>query len=143
MVIILQKEKPKCRKNSVETMLPSLKQFYMDSQSASAVTIYVRYLSAPPSFTNRLPARKNAKEREVLVLTCNVSGNPTPSVTWYKDGRALVEDSQTHFYRSAFEHKLVVNNPAGGVYQCETENTYGSSIDQTIVNVIGELSTDL
>ena len=73
-------------------------------------------------------------------MTCNASGTPTPLVTWYKDGQALAQNSRIHFYGNGSEHKLVVKNVLAydkGVYQCEIENEYGSSIHHTVVNIIG------
>lgn len=100
----------------------------------------VSYLSVPASFTTKLSATSKLGEGDRLLLWCNVTGAPMPLVKWYKDGRRLTESSRIHFHVNGSEHKLVVKNLVlldRGVYQCETGNEYGSSIDQTMLNVMG------
>ncbi|XP_028402600.1 protogenin-like [Dendronephthya gigantea] len=94
-------------------------------------TVHV-FVEAPPSFKSKLPALTRQDELRRLVLTCNATGTPTPSVTWYRNGRKI-------FHSNGSETNLVIDRVRSehrGIYQCEIENKHGSKMDQTILDVI-------
>jgi len=62
--------------------------------------------------------------RQMVQLSCNVSGWPTPHVSWTKDGKDLVPSS--HINMDA--HRLVITEATvrdSGIYQCWAENIAG------------------
>ncbi|KAM9324527.1 hemicentin-1 [Gastrophryne carolinensis] len=46
----------------------------------------------PPRFTGNVLEDVKVKEKTDVVLSCEVTGNPVPQITWLKDGNPLVED---------------------------------------------------
>ena len=94
----------------------------------------------PPTFTTPLPSATKLNDGDKLTVECEPTGNPTPSLVWFRQGRRLVESGRVHFVRENTVYKLVVNNVTladSGVYQCEAENELGSSIQHTILDVAG------
>ena len=72
------------------------------------------------------------------MLTCKVSGDPEPSVTWSKDG-------DTSIPRAQFENDgriLAIKDVSpgdSGVYECKAWNIFGESRTATTVIVAGML----
>lgn len=46
-------------------------------------------LLAPPTFTEAPPPVLEALVGSPLSLACAANGNPTPTITWLKDGNAI------------------------------------------------------
>ena len=73
-----------------------------------------------------------------MILTCEVSGDPEPSVIWTKDG-------DTNITRAQFKNNnriLVIKDilPGDkGVYECKASNVFGESRTATIIVVAGKL----
>ena len=70
---------------------------------------------------------------ELAILTCQVSGNPDPSVTWTKDGHASIP--RAHFQNNGSLlaiHGVIPSDE--GVYQCKASNVFGES--QTATSVV-------
>lgn len=44
----------------------------------------------PPNFLSTPPPRKTGKKGETVSLSCEASGTPTPTLTWFKDGVQLM-----------------------------------------------------
>ena len=53
-------------------------------------------------------------------LSCIVEGNPTPRVDWYKDGREIVDQHNTHYYISGLRLE------DRGEYWCTATNQLAS-----------------
>jgi len=63
-------------------------------------------------------------ERQTVQLSCNVSGWPTPSVSWTKNGEDVVPSSRINIDG----HRLVIRQATlldSGIYQCWAENVAG------------------
>ena len=73
-----------------------------------------------------------------MILTCEVSGDPEPSVIWTKDG-------DTNIPRAQFKSNnriLVIRNVLPGdkgVYECKASNVFGESSSATVIVVAGKL----
>ncbi|XP_033115118.1 leucine-rich repeats and immunoglobulin-like domains protein 2 [Anneissia japonica] len=71
-----------------------------------------------------------------IIITCNVTGNPTPSVTWKRpNGRVILGDYNpwegvTNLYISNIEL------PDTGKYVCQVENTAGTAQSSTSINFL-------
>ena len=66
----------------------------------------------PPELTT-IPENQETIERETVTLHCIATGNPTPKITWSKDGKAL-GDGETL--------RLVTLRNHTGKYWCTAEN---------------------
>ena len=69
-----------------------------------------------------------------LVLMCTASGNPQPTITWYKDGRMILGE---------ISPLLVIGEVElsdRGVYHCTATSTQGTATStEAYVNVISKL----
>ena len=76
-----------------------------------------------------------------IYLSCEVSGSPTPRVTWFKDGK-MVTDGDSSIYQFTISELGLEER---GFYHCEaTSRVNGEMIsvvsDIVIVNIRGTLS---
>ncbi|XP_056668537.1 hemicentin-2 isoform X2 [Monodelphis domestica] len=61
-----------------------------------------------------------------LTLNCDVSGFPTPAITWYKDGRPVSEDNRHYFPDGAPSlHFPQVQKSDSDLYTCQAVNRAG------------------
>ena len=86
------------------------------------VIIMLYHISVPPRITV-LPARQSRITLGTnFTLTCNASGDPTPNITWTKEGRTAAQ-----FNVSGHKLDLVnVNVDDVGSYKCTADNGYGT-----------------
>ena len=71
-----------------------------------------------------------------ITIRCPVSGVPTPSVTWEKDGQEIIPED---------EHSLTADNSLvlkgaeaeSGKYTCRVENKFGKDDISSIVQILG------
>ncbi|XP_025602051.2 titin homolog isoform X2 [Athalia rosae] len=83
----------------------------------------------PPQFTMRLRDRRVQMTYPVR-LTCQVIGDPTPLVTWYKNGKEIQQDGshifwndESHFHTLEVTHS---NLEDSGCYMAAARNSAGS-----------------
>ncbi|XP_066015791.1 hemicentin-1-like isoform X2 [Pocillopora verrucosa] len=79
-----------------------------------------------------LPERTIFQVGDVVVLTCEATGDPKPSVTWSKDGNTSIPRAQ---FRND-GHILVIQEVApsdGGIYECRASNVFGQRRTATAV----------
>uniref|UniRef100_V9GWQ8 Peroxidasin n=1 Tax=Craspedacusta sowerbii TaxID=128124 RepID=V9GWQ8_CRASO len=77
-----------------------------------------------PQFTER-PQRKVGLQGETLEFRCKGSGNPEPTVSWLKDGRALSPDVNHEMSDDGTLTLHQVTLRESGSYQCVLENAIG------------------
>ncbi|XP_036128071.1 hemicentin-1 [Molossus molossus] len=77
------------------------------------------------------------KEKQSVTLTCEVTGNPVPEVTWHKDGQPLQEDD-THHSMSGGRFLQITNAQVShtGRYTCLASNTAGDKSKSFSLNVL-------
>lgn len=79
-------------------------------------TLFILYfcllLVVPPTIT-KLPQDTTVKENDPLQLTCEARGQPTPNITWTKDGRQL--------FVGTFKIDKIKREDAGA-YVCKADN---------------------
>ncbi|XP_022800122.1 protein sidekick-1-like [Stylophora pistillata] len=79
-----------------------------------------------------LPERTIFRVGDVVVLTCEATGDPKPSVSWSKDGNTNIPWAQ---FRND-KHILVIQEVAptdGGIYECRASNAFGQRRTATAV----------
>lgn len=54
-------------------------------------------ISVPPDIQSEPINSIEVKENEILVLECDATGNPRPSILWLKDGNEIESDSAFQF----------------------------------------------
>ncbi|XP_021098568.1 hemicentin-1 [Heterocephalus glaber] len=76
------------------------------------------------------------KEKQSVTLTCEVTGNPMPEITWHKDGQLLRED-ETHHITSGGRFLHITNAQVlhTGRYMCLASNTAGEKSKSFSLNV--------
>ena len=76
----------------------------------------------PPSFTKR-PSNQTVVEGTNVTFLCTATGNPTPTVTWMKDGSSVAEGETLGFETSRND---------SGKYWCLAKNGLGEAINTTV-----------
>ncbi len=84
-----------------------------------------------PTFV-RVPADSEASEGKMVRFDCRVSGRPYPEVTWYLNGRPILDDST---------HKILVNESGNHALMITSAQVYDSGLIQCVArNKGGEVS---
>ncbi|XP_012591877.2 hemicentin-1 [Microcebus murinus] len=76
------------------------------------------------------------KEKQSVTLTCEVTGNPVPKITWHKDGQPVQEDEAHHITSGG--HFLQITNAQvshTGRYTCLASNIAGAKSKSFSLNV--------
>ena len=85
-----------------------------------------------------MPERQTFAVGDLLILTCEVSGDPEPSVIWTKDGDTNVSRAQMKNNGRILVIKDILPGDKG-VYECRASNVFGESRTATIIEVAGKL----
>ena len=79
-----------------------------------------------------------ASQGDSLTLDCQPTGNPPPSLSWFKDGQPLAPDDD----RLTVSHQTVVITSLysidQGNYSCLATSTQGTARASTFLTVLGE-----
>lgn len=72
-----------------------------------------------PSFSN-VPVNQTINEGDTATFQCTATGNPTPKITWLKDGKAVATGNTISFE---------ANRTHSGKYWCSAENGLKTAIN--------------
>lgn len=75
---------------------------------------------------------------EQVVLSCNVTGTPLPTTTWFKDGQLLSSSGSRYILNDDGLAKLVVDGAVegdSGEYVCVGTNAAGSAMSTFDVDI--------
>ncbi|KAH8412133.1 hypothetical protein KR009_000017, partial [Drosophila setifemur] len=105
------------------------------------IDVYVHDPRAPQwEYTNlNANSKMERKLSQSLVLECRSTAVPQARVTWFKDGKEVVETNLTHIMEN--ESKLFISHlypRDDGIYRCLVENRLGS-IENSVTVVITDL----
>ena len=77
-----------------------------------------------------------AASNTTITIRCPVSGVPTPSVTWMKDGELLVDGEKLSV---TDDNSLVIRGAVNSAkYTCSVQSVSGTSSLSSIVKVVGQ-----
>lgn len=82
---------------------------------------------SPPLFTHHQPREVDFLKSSKAKLSCNASGVPLPSITWFKDGNSLSSSSVIGSKSYSILNFESVHAHDQGQYWCEANNTEGQS----------------
>ncbi|XP_055948498.1 hemicentin-1-like isoform X2 [Argiope bruennichi] len=91
----------------------------------------------PPSMNSDLVTQMVIQENTSLILNCNSTGNPSPSIMWLKDGTELEADE--NLILSSDSAQLEIPNVEAyhsGTYLCIATNVAGSAEKEFNVDVL-------
>lgn len=91
-------------------------------------------------YDNRLKSAQTAKAGATIVLKVNVSGIPSPSISWRLDGEALEKYDRISLETNQEYSTLTIKNAAiedTGVYTIIAENVVGKAVADFEVNIKG------
>ena len=71
-----------------------------------------------------------------VALRCNVSGVPSPRITWIKDGSTLDNHSQVLVLK-------LLSLSDSGTYECIATSVDGSDVQKINVNILGKYPLSL
>lgn len=89
-------------------------------------------VTAPPTFTEAPPSVVEALVGSHLSLACVANGNPTPTITWVKDGNVMRANNK----EGALSLRAVSMQSAGQ-YTCHASNSEGNVTHVTRVKIKG------
>ena len=79
-----------------------------------------------PQFVQR-PSDQRAGLFHPINFTCTVTGIPTPAITWYKDGRVIVEHGLQYLYIGEMQLS------DRGFYKCTAANSVGEVASDVVI----------
>lgn len=82
----------------------------------------------------RQPKASTFSEGGVLDLSCNVTGEPKPSIEWLINGKSLINDTNQKIEGSTL-HISDVEKKHAGIVQCVANNEYGSHSGYNLLRV--------
>uniref|UniRef100_A0A2K5KA06 Hemicentin-2 n=1 Tax=Colobus angolensis palliatus TaxID=336983 RepID=A0A2K5KA06_COLAP len=105
--------------------------------AGEAVRTFTLTVQVPPTFENPKTETVSQVAGSPLVLTCDVSGIPAPTVTWLKD-RMPVESSVVHSVVSRGGRLQLsrLQPTQAGTYTCVAENTQAEARKDFVVAVL-------
>ena len=104
-------------------------------------SVFIPFSPAQPQIVNMSVPNSSTSEGKNIVLTCLVSGIPTPDITWLKDGTVLSTNDRIVISPiSSNESQLVIleaiMDDAGG-YTCSASSIGGTAAMTRFVKVEG------
>ncbi|XP_039856143.1 protein turtle homolog A [Simochromis diagramma] len=90
-------------------------------------------VTAPPTFTEPPPPVLEALVGSHISLSCMANGNPTPAITWFKDGIAI----QKNISEDGVLSLRAVSIHSAGQYTCHASNSEGNVTCVTKVKIKG------
>ncbi|XP_031784533.1 papilin isoform X3 [Nasonia vitripennis] len=97
-----------------------------------------------PEVNYASPVRVNVSASQVqfpeggpIKLYCNVTGSPTPRVTWYKNDEPIQVDERTRISESNELTISPANSNDTGTYRCEGVNQHSTSSESVDIRVAG------
>ena len=90
-------------------------------------------ISVPPKFTVPAPSSRNVpRVKDSVKITCEATGDPRPTVTWYKkDVKVKAKQFKRSNRRQVSE--LVISNfqpQDEGRYKCAARNKFGDLVEK-------------
>ena len=76
------------------------------------LNILLATVIVPLSFTTT-PVNQTVQEGDEVMFHCRATGNPTPTITWFKDGKTMGQGDALNFK---------VNRNHTGKYWCTADN---------------------
>ncbi|NXF99366.1 HMCN2 protein, partial [Sakesphorus luctuosus] len=113
-------------------------QCVAENGAGAAAKVVTLVLQSAPMVTVT-PGVVTAHTGQQVLLHCIVSGEPTPSVEWQRDGEPLPEDLHAHVLPNATLLLPAVAHRDAGTYSCLARNALGSAIAHSNLGVQGEL----
>ncbi|XP_041477901.1 uncharacterized protein LOC121425834 isoform X6 [Lytechinus variegatus] len=109
-----------------------------DVSAATLVVDVPKTPTAAPHFAQTFGNRR-CYEGESLTFECRITGDPKPSVSWFKDG-VKVEQGVFQISEDGQFHKLEileVFDEDAGVFECRAKNDYGEAICVATLRIKG------
>jgi len=94
-----------------------------------------------PRFVEELVQPVEVMDGEALLLTCQVTGKPTPKVEWYHNAEKITENKETTIsqdLQGVCQLQITEVFPENeGQYECVATNKIGKSVSKTNVKIQG------
>ena len=103
------------------------------------VNIFIPASMTPPSFTEK-PQKVSTKEGQPVKLTVRVAGQPTPQVTWYREGSRIISSPDFEIIQEGDIHSLYIPEvfyEDSGRFMVRAENPAGEATCSTQLTVAG------
>ncbi|NXF18043.1 HMCN2 protein, partial [Rhodinocichla rosea] len=113
-------------------------QCVAENDAGTAAKVVTLALQSAPVVTVT-PAEPRVHAGQQVLLHCAVSGEPTPSVEWQRDGEPLPEGPQARVLPNATLLLPFVTHRDAGSYSCLARNALGSAAAHASLDVRGEL----
>ena len=78
-----------------------------------------------------------------MKLRCEVDGTPEPTITWAKNTKRIVQDSETIIRNGSYMSELILKKTKKsdqGTYSCIVSNGFGPSIEASGVVLVEKRS---
>ncbi|XP_014111826.1 PREDICTED: hemicentin-2 [Pseudopodoces humilis] len=109
-----------------------------ENDAGTAAKVVTLVLQSAPVVTVT-PAEARVHAGQQVLLHCVVSGEPTPSVEWQRDGEPLPEGPHARVLPNATLVLPSVTHRDAGSYSCLARNALGSAVAHTSLDVQGML----
>ncbi|NXS14862.1 HMCN2 protein, partial [Neodrepanis coruscans] len=109
-----------------------------ENEAGTAAKVVTLALQSAPVVTVT-PGMVTARTGQRVLLHCVVSGEPTPSVEWQRDGEPLPEGPHARVLPNATLLLPAVARRDAGSYSCLAHNALGSAVAHGSLDVQGEL----